>query len=324
MRAVRVERFGGPEVLVAAEVPDPVAEPGHVVLDVAAADTLFVETQIRAGAARQWFAVEPPYVPGGAVAGRVIAMGEGVDAAWAGRTVTACTPDAQGGYAERVAVPAQALISVPDGLHVTWAAALMHDGVTGLSVFDAAEVKPGDRVLVTAAAGGMGILLVQLARAAGAWVAAAARGERKLDLARRMGADLAVDYTEHGWTEHVREAADGAGPDVVFDGAGGQIGQAAFAIAARGARFSAHGAAGGGFSVIDPVEAGRRKITVRGIQEVQLDMAERNRLAERAMAEAAAGRLEPVVGRTFPLDRAAEAHAAIEARKVPGKTLLLP
>ncbi|MET8143890.1 zinc-binding dehydrogenase [Sphaerisporangium sp. NPDC005288] len=323
MRAVRVERFGGPEVLVAADVPDPVAEPGQVVIDVAAADTLFVETQIRSGTARQWFAVEPPYVPGGAVAGRVSATGRGVDAAWAGRTVAACTPDSQGGYAERVAVPAEALLSVPDGLDLSWAAALMHDGVTGLAVLDAAEVEPGDRVLVTAAAGGMGILLVQLARAAGARVTAAARGERKLDLAQRMGADVVVDYTEPGWAEHVREVT-GGGPDVVFDGAGGRIGQAAFAIAAPGARFSAHGAAGGGFSAIDPAEAGRRQITVRGIQDVQLGLAERNRLAERAMAEAAAGRLEPVIGRTFPLVRAAEAHAAIEAREVPGKALLLP
>ncbi|MFC4533557.1 zinc-binding dehydrogenase [Sphaerisporangium dianthi] len=323
MRAVRVERFGGPEVLETAEAPDPVARPGQVVIEVAVADTLFVETQIRAGAARQWFAVEPPYVPGGAVAGRVGAVGEGADASWAGRTVVAYTPNAQGGYAERVAVPAESLIPVPEGLEPERAAALMHDGVTGFGVFDAAEVKPGDWVLVTAAAGGMGVMLVQLARAAGARVAAAARGERKLDLARRLGADLAVDYTEPGWAERVREATGGAGPDVVFEGAGGEIGRAAFAIAAPGARYSAHGAPSGGFSPIDPAEAGRRRITVRGIQDVQFSMAERQRLAARALAEAAAGRLRPVIGRTFPLDRAAQAHAAIEAREILGKALLL-
>jgi threonine dehydrogenase-like Zn-dependent dehydrogenase len=91
-------------------------------------------------------------------------------------------------------------------------------------VFNKAEIKPGEWVLVTAAAGGMGVLIVQLAHAAGARVAAAARGERKLDLARELGAEIAVDYAEPGWADRVRDATGGAGPDVVFDGAGGEIG----------------------------------------------------------------------------------------------------
>ncbi|WP_248958221.1 zinc-binding dehydrogenase [Sphaerisporangium perillae] len=322
MRVVRVEQFGGPEVLETVEAPDPVAEPGQAVIEVAVADTLFVETQIRSGAARQWFPVVPPYVPGGAVGGRVLAVGDGVDAGWVGSAVVAGT-EGGGGYAERAVVPAEALIAVPEGLEVPDAVALLHDGVTGLAVFEAAEVKPGDWVLVTAAAGGMGILLVQLAHAAGAHVAAAARGEGKLDLARRLGADIAVDYSEPGWAERVREATGGTGADVVFDGAGGEVGQAAFAITAPGGRVSAHGAPSGGFAPIDPQDAERRGITVRGIQDVQFGPAEKKQLAERALAEAAAGRIRPVIGRTFPLDRAADAHAAIEAREVPGKTLLV-
>jgi NADPH:quinone reductase len=164
---------------------------------------------------------------------------------------------------------------------------------------------------------------VQLARKAGARVIGAARGQRKLDLAREFGAEAVVDYTEPGWTELVREASGGPGQDVVFDGAGGEMGRAAFAITARGGRFSAHGAPSGGFAEVDPQEAERRAVTMRGIQYVQYAPAEGRRLTERALSEAAAGRIRPLIGQTFPLQRAAEAHAAIEARAVIGKTLLL-
>ncbi|MFC6082089.1 zinc-binding dehydrogenase [Sphaerisporangium aureirubrum] len=321
MRVAQVERFGGPEVLVTREVPDPVAEAGQVVVEVVAADTLFVETRIRQGMARAFFPVEPPYVPGGAVAGRVRSAGARVDPGWVGREVAAFTEG--GGYAEQAVVPVEALVPVVAGLAAADAVALMHDGVTALGVFDAAEVKPGEWVLVTAAAGGMGVLLVQLAHAAGARVVAAARGGSKLDLARRLGAGTVVDYTGPGWAEHVRVATGGAGPDVVFDGAGGEIGRAAFQITADGGRFSAHGAAAGGFAPVDPDAAARRRVTVRGIQDVQYALAERTTLAGRALAEAAAGRIRPVVGRTYPLDRAADAHTAIESRAVAGKTLLL-
>ncbi|WP_424535881.1 zinc-binding dehydrogenase [Sphaerisporangium viridialbum] len=322
MRVAQVTRFGGPEVLVTTEVPDPVAAPGEVVIDVSVADTLFVETQIRKGWGREFFSFEPPYVPGGAVGGQVLAVGEGVDRGWVGRSVVASTSGG-GGYAEQAVVPVEALNAVPEGLGLAEAVALLSDGVTGLAVFDAAGVKPNEWVLITAAAGGMGVLLVQLAHAAGARVAAAARGERKLGLARELGAEIAVDYTEPGWAERVRGATGGAGPDVVFDGAGGEAGLAAFAVTASGGRFSAHGAPSGGFSPIDPEEARRRGITVRSIQDVRFTPAEQKELAERALAEAAAGRIKPVIGQTFPLDRASEAHTAIESREVIGKTLLL-
>jgi NADPH2:quinone reductase len=110
---------------------------------------------------------------------------------------------------------------------------------------------------------------------------------------------------------------------VVFDGVGGQIGRAAFGVTARGGRFSAHGAPSGAFTVIDPQEAERHGVTVRGIEHVQFAPADAKRLAERALSEAAAGRIRPVIGQTFPLERAADAHAAMEARGVIGKTLLL-
>ncbi|MFE2425993.1 zinc-binding dehydrogenase [Streptomyces sp. NPDC059373] len=323
MRVIEAVRFGGPEVLVPREVPDLTAGPGEAVVGVSVADVIFVETQIRSGWGGEYFTVRPPYVPGGAVAGHVLSAGAGVDPAWVGRPVLARTGVAGGGYAEQALVPAEALIPVPDGLGLPEATAVITDGPTALGLLDALPVRQGEHVLILAAAGGMGTLLVQLAHASGAHVIAAARGKRKLDLARELGADIAVDYSQPGWTGLVLDATAGAGPDLVLDGAGGESGRAAFDITADGGRFSAHGTPGGGFAPIAAAEAERRGITLRGIADVQFSPEQVRRLAERALAEAAAGRVRPVIGRTFPLAQAAEAHAAVESREVLGKTLLV-
>jgi NADPH2:quinone reductase len=308
-------------VLVPTESPAPVAGEGQAVIAVVAADVLFLDTQIRSGRWRAQFPVAPPYVPGGAVAGAVLAVGAGVSADyWVGTVVVTRTV---AGYAEQALATADTMTAVPDGLDVLTAAALAHDGPTALTLFEGAAVQSGEWVLVTGAAGGLGSLLVRLAHAAGARVIGAAGGGRKSDLIRELGADLAVDYTQPGWPDKVKVATGGAGVDVVFDGVGGTIGAAAFAVTAAGARFSAHGAPAGGFAAIDPAIAERGDVRVRGIEQVQFTPAESHSLTERALAEAAAGRLVPVVGQTFPLAKAADAHAAIEARQVVGKTLLL-
>ncbi|TYK46037.1 zinc-binding dehydrogenase [Actinomadura decatromicini] len=317
MRVIEVREFGGPEVLEVRDAPDPAAGPGQVVVGLDAVDTLLVETRIRAGLAKEFFDVRPPYVPGGGGAGVVTAAGPDVDPAWVGRRVVASVQN--GAYAEQVAVPLDAVVPVPDGVGQNEAAALLHDGVTALSVFETAEVKAGQTVLVVGATGGMGVLLVQLAHAEGARVAAAARGARKLELARELGADLVLDYSEPGWTDAIRGQAD-----AVFDGVGDRIGLAAFDATADGGTFSAHGATLGGFTATDPTEAARRGVTLRGIMDVQLGTDERTRLLRKALEKAAEGVLDPVIGQTFPLERAADAHTAIENRTVLAKTLLLP
>jgi NADPH:quinone reductase len=323
MRVVQATRFGGPEVLTVCEAPEPVAGPGEAVVDVDVAPTLFVETQIRRGAAREWFSVQPPYVPGAGVAGHVISVGGGVNPTWLGRRVVADTPDG-GGYAERAVVAADRLIRVPDGLGVREAAAVLHDGRTALRLAEIVDVRPGEWVLVNAAGGGLGALVVQLAHIAGADVIGAARGKQKLDVATELGAGLVVDYSDpNRLQEVVREATDGGGADAVFDGAGGNIGLAAFAVTAPGGRFAAYGAPSGGFAAIVRTDAARRRIALSGIEDVQLGPADAKRLTEKALSEVAAGRMKPVIGQTFPLEHAADAHAAIEARDVTGKTLLL-
>jgi NADPH2:quinone reductase len=138
----------------------------------------------------------------------------------------------------------------------------------------------------------------------------------------RMGAAAAVDYTDPDWVSQAADACGGTGPRVVFDGVGGELGQAAFAGMADGGRFSAHGAAAGGFARPDPEAARGRGIAIRGIEQAQLDPGRHARFAAQAMADAAADRIRPVIGQVFPLDQAAAAHEAIGSRAVTAKTLL--
>ncbi|WP_425415314.1 zinc-binding dehydrogenase [Pseudonocardia acaciae] len=322
VRAVRVREFGGPEVLVAEEVADPVAGPGQVVVGMAAADVIYLDTLLRGGWGGDYFPLEPPYVPGGGGAGRVLSVGEGVDRGWLGRRVVA---RASGGYAERVVADARDLVAMPVGVGPVEAAAVLHDGVTALSLVRKAGIRNGEWVLVAAAAGGAGSLLVQLARDAGARVVAAARGERKLALARELGAQVAVDYSEQGWQHRVREAVGGAGVDLAFDGAGGALGEAVFEAVADGGRFVTYGTSNGRLTDIDAATARRRRVTVtNALEDGPLDRALVTELLAEALELVARERIRPVIGATYPLERAGDAHAALAARTTVGKSLLTP
>ncbi|MEV4391033.1 zinc-binding dehydrogenase [Nonomuraea sp. NPDC049607] len=322
MRVVRVTRFGGPEVLETQTVPDPVAGSGEVVVRVAFAEINFIETQLRRGFTPGPPLPELPYVPGGGVGGLVLSVGEGVDPGLVGRRVVTRTPGFGGGNAELVVARAADLVEVPDELELADATALLVDGNTAVGLFANAAIQPGEWVLVEAAAGGLGSLLVQLARGAGARVIGAAGGAAKLEVVAGLGAEVTVDYSRPDWTDEVLDATGGRGADVVFDGVGGDLGRQAFEVTARGGRFSVHGASSGSTTTVDPEEAARRGVTVIGLEQLAALSGDGNERTERAIAEAAGGRLRAVVGRTFPLERAAEAHAAIEARAVNGKTLL--
>ncbi|MFG3641101.1 zinc-binding dehydrogenase [Micromonospora sp. NPDC047762] len=322
MRAIQVSEYGGPEVLNLVDLPDPQAEEGEVIVRAAAVDTIYLETQIRGGWG-EMFGVTPPYVPGGAAAGTVVSTGPGVSASWLGRQVVAGA-GTRGSYAELVRASVDRLVPVPDGLSLREAAALAHDGVTAMGIIDGVGVKPGDRVLILGAAGGMGTLLVQLAHRLGAQVVGAARGADKLTLVRRLGADAVVDYAGDGWTDAVREALGGLSVDVLLDGVGGKLGSDAFHLVADGGRVSAHGAASGEFATMDLSSSQARGIDLYGIADVQFKAPEMVRLAGRALTEAVEGRIRPVIAREYPLSAAAEAHRAMEARSIPGKALLIP
>src|SRR4051812_41450073 len=187
MQIIEATRFGAPDVLTARVVPDLVAGPGQAVIGTSAADVLFLDTMIRSGAGRDYFPIRPPYVPGTGVSGHVVGVGAGVDPAWLGRRVTAQTGEtgATDGYAGQARVAAEQLIAVPNALGLAEAAALLHDGSTAFALVERADPQPDQWVLVLGATGGLGILSLQLARARGARVIAAARSRRKLELAAR-------------------------------------------------------------------------------------------------------------------------------------------
>jgi NADPH2:quinone reductase len=321
MRQVQIDAFGGPGVLHLVEVADPEPGPGQVVVRTTAAGITFVETQRRAGRP-PWSGPGPelPLVLGNGVEGNVVAVGAGADPALLGRRVVTAT-GGSGGYADHALVNAAGLFAVPDGLEPGQAVALLADGRTALALARAAAITPADRVLVTAAAGGVGTLLVQLARGAGAkHVVGAASSEQKLAVARGLGADVAVDYTQPDWADKVRATVGGG--DIAFDGVGGEIGQTALGLVAAGGRYLRYGAASGAWADAD--DAGRRGVTLITGQALTRSPEDNRELIEQALAAAAAGRLRPVIGQTFPLSRAADAHAAIEARTTIGKTLLIP
>ncbi|MBG6068842.1 zinc-binding dehydrogenase [Micromonospora ureilytica] len=315
MRAIWLREFGGPEVLVPGHAPDPVPGPGQVLIDVAHANITFIETQLRAGRPGP-FRLTPPLIPGNGVGGVITAVGSDVDPALTGRRVVSAT-GGSGGYAERAAVDASAPIAVPAGLALDAAVALLADGRTATMLIEAVGVRPGDRVLVEAAAGGVGSLLVQLAARAGARVVGAAGGRRKVDLLPGLGAEVAVDYLVHGWAEQVRATVGGV--DVVLDGVGGPVARAAFDLLPPGGRMVSFGLASGEWSPVSAEAATARQVTV-----IRPDVppARLRAYTEQALADAAAGRLRPLIGQRFPLERAADAHAAIEARATVGKTLL--
>ena len=317
MRAVRVRDFGGPEVLDLQHVPDPLAKPGEVLIKVTVSSVLWVETMIRRTGGRPHFNVEAPYIPGGGVGGTVVALGEGVDPEWLGRAVVGHT-GGTGGYAELAVLPVEVLSVVPDGLPLSDAMALLHDGVTATAILDRLRVRTGDRVLVVGASGGLGIVSLQLGKARGASIIGTARDETKLARLSHLG--TIVDSDAPDWIAKIRSEVGDV--DVILDNVGGALGEAAFDLLATGGRFSAHGTPSGRFAALDAELVKDRDAEVIGIRDVQPTVAERRRLTDQVLAEAAAGTVQPLIGQTWPLERAAEAHAAIEARTVFGTTQL--
>lgn len=320
MRAVIADRSGAPGVLHPTTLPDPEPVPEQVRIAVEVAAITFVDTLIRAGSP-----IGPPakfpVVLGNGVGGRVDTVGPGVDPAWIGARVVTST-GGNGGYADLALARTADLHRVPDALRLPDATALIADGRTAVGLHRSAGIQPRETVIITAAAGGVGSLLVQLAKASGAHVIALAGRADKLDRARNLGADATVNYRDHDWTAQLRAAApDGA--DVIFDGIGADTTADLFATARRGGRYVQHGAAGGSWGTIDPAVATDREVTVITLAEIGTTAQELFSFTERALDLAAQGAIRPIIGQTYPLNEAAAAHAAIESRSTVGKTLLL-
>eukprot|EP01042_Synura_sphagnicola_P027794 gene27794-35865_t len=224
MKAVQYSRFGGPEVLEIVEIDAPSPGPGEVLIKVGTVGVNFFEVMMR----QDRYAVTPPlpFIPGVAVAGAIAALGEGVTAFSVGDRVAAALYVAavqSGGYAEYVAIDSNVVVRLPDEISFAAATALQVQGLTALHLLHSHSAA-GKTVLISAAAGGVGSLLIQLAKLRGAKrVIAMASSAEKLALAQELGADAGVDYTRSDWLEQVRAATDCAGPDLIFDASGGGI-----------------------------------------------------------------------------------------------------
>ncbi|PZG47564.1 oxidoreductase [Spongiactinospora gelatinilytica] len=328
MRAIRLHAFGPAENLTYEQAADPVPGPGQVRIAVRAAGVHLVDTMIRAGTANGPMAApELPTIPGREVAGVVDALGEGVAESWFGRRVVAHLGMVPGGYAELAVRDVAAVHEVPDGVDFAGAVAMIGTGRTTMGILEAAALAAGDVAVVTAAAGGIGGLLVQAGRNAGATVVALAGGPAKVARAKELGADHAFDYTLPGWQDTVRQALAGQAATVALDGVGGEAGRFAMDLLAPGGRLMLFGwsdTAGG------PVEITTAALYERGLTAavpIGPRLLKRpggiRELEERALAAAGSGALTPSV-QEFALKDAAQAHAALETRQTMGKVVLIP
>jgi NADPH2:quinone reductase len=327
MQAIVQRVFGGPERLVLEEVPDPEPGEGQVRIAVEAAGVHLLDTSIRKGDSGGPMPLpELPMTPGREVAGTVDRLGRGVDPDWLGRRVVAHLGFASGGYASLAVTDVPALIAVADHVSATDAVAMVGTGRTALGILEVADATAADVAVVTSAAGGLGALLVQALKRAGATVVGAVGTAAKVPVVERLGADVVVDYSSPDWTDQARTALGGSEITLAFDAVGGAAGRATFELVAPGGRMVLYGYSSGAPTPLDAADLFARGVTVTAA--VGPRMLSRpggiRELAEQALGELAAGRLQPLVHPPFPLADAAGAHRALESRATTGKVVLVP
>lgn len=323
MRAVRYGGVGGAEVISIEQVDTPQPRGGQVLIKVAAAGMNFADIERRRG--RYLEATPLPYIPGSEIAGTVVALGQGVEAkGWlaVGARVMGMCPS--GGYAEYVAAPMQLLAPAPATLSDEEAAALPVQGLSAYHLLKtSARLAEGETVLVTAAAGGVGTLAVQVARLLGAGkVIAAAGSDDKAEFLAGLGADAFINYQTQDITERVKALTGGKGADVILEPVGGAIYSQCEAALARFGRLVTFGQAGGQPAQVDTIRLMRRNAAVIGFWLSTLPPA---RIAEGMQALSdwiAEGKLRIIVGATYPLDEVARAQDDMLARRTRGKVTL--
>jgi len=322
MRAIRVESNGGPEVLRLAELPAPEPPAGHVRVRLAAAGLNFIEVYQRTGL----YPVPLPWTPGGEGAGEVVALGPGVGGLALGDRVASV--NLLGSYAEEALVPAAKAVVVPPGIELQDAAAVLLQGMTAhYLAFSTFPLKPGHSCVVHAAAGGVGLLLVQLAKRCGARVFATAGSPEKAALAREAGADHVVLYRDEDFLEVVRRETGGRGVEVVYDSVGADTWAKSLDCLAPLGMLVLYGQSSG---VVPPFSAsllaqkGSLFLTRPILFHYVADRASLERRAADVFGWIADGSLRLRIGARFPLAEARRAHEALEGRQTTGKVLLVP
>lgn len=320
--AVRIQQTGGPEVLEFTEVEVGEPGPGELLVEVAAAGINYIDTYQRGGL----YPVQLPLVLGLEGAGRVAAIGSGVtEFAVSDRVAWQGVP---GGYAGQALVPASAAVRVPDEVSDDVAAATLLQGITAhYLVTSTYPVQEGDAVLVHAAAGGVGLLLTQLAKAKGARVLATVSTEEKERLAREAGADEVIRYDQVDFAEATRKLTDGEGVAAVYDGVGKSTVDGSMASVRRRGMLVLFGNASGAVPPVDPLRlnaAGSIFMTRPKSGDYTATREELDWRAGELFGAVAEGSLKIRIGGTYPLADARRAHEDLEGRRTTGKLLLKP
>jgi NADPH:quinone reductase len=321
VRAVVVSRTGGPEVLEVAERPDPSPGAGELLVDIEAAGVNFIDVYHREGR----YPLDLPFVAGSEGAGTVRQVGDGVDDVAVGdRVAWAMVPGT--GYASSTVVPADRAVPVPAGVTGEQAAAVLLQGMTAqFLVTTTYRVRDGDDVLVHAAAGGVGLLLTQLATAAGGRVLATTSTEDKAELARAAGAVEVLRYEDV--PDRVRELTGGRGVQVVYDGVGQATFEASLSSLATRGTMVLFGASSGPVPPFDPQRLnalGSLFLTRPSLGHHIADRGEQLERAADVLGRVADGSLDVRIGGRYRLDEAGRAHEDLEARRTAGKLLVLP
>ncbi len=323
MRAIQITETGGPQVLTSTELPDPTPGPGELLVEVAAAGVNFIDTYQREGI----YPMTLPYGPGMEGAGRVRAVGADVTTVAVGDRVAWC--ETLGTYAELVCVPVDKAVAVPDGVDDETAVGALLQGMTAhFLVNDTFPVADGDDVLVHAAAGGVGLLLTQLATARGARVIATVSTAEKEGLARGAGAAEVIRYTEvEDLAAAVRDLTGGTGVAVAYDSVGKTTFDASLAALRRRGMLVLYGAASGPVPPVDPQRLNQAGSLFLTRPKLFDHVASPQELTDRAGAVYGAvvdGTLDVRIGHRYPLAEARTAHEDLQARRTTGKLLLLP
>jgi NADPH:quinone reductase len=323
VKAIRIHKTGGPEVLTWEDAPDPQPKEGQALVRVEAAGVNFIDVYFRTGLYK---GPEPPFVPGQEAAGIVVAVGSGVTDISVGDRVA--YTGVQGAYAELAAVPTDRLVKLPEGVSTRDGAAAMLQGMTAQYLTHSTyPLKPGDTCLVHAAAGGAGRLICQMAKLRGARVIGTASTPEKERIAREAGADEVINYTQQDFAAEAKRLTGGKGVDVVYDSVGKDTFEKSLdSLKLRGTLVTFGQSSG----LVPPVDV--RTLNAKGSLYLTRPSLHhyihlREELVERArdvLGWIAAGKLRLHIGLEVPMAEAAEAHRALEGRRTTGKVLLVP
>ncbi|HTT25284.1 MAG TPA: quinone oxidoreductase [Candidatus Sulfotelmatobacter sp.] len=322
MKAIRVENIGGPEVMKLADVPAPQAKPSEAIVRVNVAGVNSIDAQFRDGRLR----TPLPFVPGQEGAGVVTEIGQQVNALKVGDRVA--WSGTLGSYAEHVAVQEEHLVPVPKAISDEQATAAMVHGLTAhYLVNDAHKLKPAETALVHAAAGGVGLLVVQLAHAIGARVIGTASSDDKAQLAREAGADEVIVFTKQDFEPEVKRLTGGKGVDVVYDGVGKATFEKNLNVMRLRGMLVLYGMSSGAVPPVDPAKLSEKGSLYMARTTLAHFTATHEELLARTstlFAMIADGRLQMRIAKKYPLAEAAQAHRDLEGRQFSGKLLLVP